>query len=115
MAKLTELTSQDRLVISALRNRDNVVKLFDELVPRFTDGNLKVNISALETVQGIIPAVGPSFSVVAANVVPVLVNNLANRQAKVRICIDQHISLLFIQIDAFECRSKNSVDPPLTR
>jgi len=85
MAKLTEVTSQDKLVIAALRNRDNVVKLFDELVPRFTDGNLKVNISALETVQCIIPVISPSFGAVAANVVPVLVNNLANRQAKVRI------------------------------
>jgi hypothetical protein len=72
-----------------LKNANSLVKsgkiigLFDVILKRMEDGNSKVNVLCLESLEKIIPALGNGMEQVLSNFVPALAKNLAASNAKV--------------------------------
>ncbi|GMF24936.1 unnamed protein product [Phytophthora fragariaefolia] len=63
---------------SALVESGQMLNLFDQLIKRLDDGNAKVNVLALESMNKIVPALGAGMEQVLSNLVPAITKNLAN-------------------------------------
>ncbi|KDO32202.1 hypothetical protein SPRG_03419 [Saprolegnia parasitica CBS 223.65] len=77
-----------------------VLQVFDGLNKRLDDGNAKVNVFALETLQTIIPALGNGLDAVLSNLVPILTRSLAANNQKVAQLADGALDLLCAHVDA---------------
>lgn len=61
-----------------------LVSMFDHLLERLNDGNIKVNVQGLNTLTKIFPALGESVCISLNTLVPALAANLGSTNEKIR-------------------------------
>lgn len=86
-ARKNGVTALANLVIEhgeALTARGRLLVLFDHLTPRLSDSNSKVNVTALQALQQMVPALREGLPSVASTLVPAVATSLASSNAQVR-------------------------------
>ena len=81
------LTALAKLAVEqgdALVARDRLLVIFDHLTPRLSDSNSKVNVTALQTLQQIVPTLREGLPSVTSTLVPAVATSLASSNAQVR-------------------------------
>ena len=83
----------------ALGARGRLLTIFDHLTPRLTDSNSKVNVTALQALQQMVPALRDGLPSVASTLVPALATSLASSNAQVRAITPAVLDSLIADVD----------------
>ena len=77
----------------------SLLPIFDHLTPRLSDSNSKVNVTALQSLQQMIPALREGLPTVASTLVPALATSLASSNAQVRAITPGVLDALIAGVD----------------
>ncbi|KAF0698838.1 Aste57867_10562 [Aphanomyces stellatus] len=84
----------------ALCQHGKLIVLFDSLHKRLEDGNAKVNVCALETLNQVIPVLGNGLDAVMSNLAPILTRNLAANNQKAAALADSALELMCSHVES---------------
>ena len=101
--RLSSLNDLDVFVGSSPEaSKSHVIKIFDALNERLSDGNTKVCMQALNTLDQVMPVLEESLSKVINTLVPKLAGNMANSNASIRSRSRQCMESLSKQLDSYQ-------------
>lgn len=90
------------LVVShstSIKRTSDCLKIFDNLTPRLTDSNSKVNLEAIKAMHRLIPAVRAHLSGVLPSFVSALASNLASKNKQIHAAASEAFNILMANVE----------------
>ena len=83
---------------ASIQRTSDCLKIFDNLTPRLTDNNSKVNLCAIKAMHQLIPAVRGHLSGVLPSFVSALASNLASTNNKIHAAASEAFNILMANV-----------------